>query len=146
MADQATQPRPPGTIPGRWIVLAMLAFGMASTATIWGYWKLQLAPFLPLQQALLAEFPKSYPRVEGGRPKGAAPLLRIVLQLESLPEADDPRANEIADRVVALAGEHLDLSAYDTLELHLVHYIPEKQPERLKIDRPLGKQPGPASR
>lgn len=123
------------TVPGRWVVLGMIGFGLVATGIIWGYWKLRLAPFLPLQQAIMREFPASYPHVEGGRPKGGPPLLRIVIQVDFVPTENDERVPKIVARIIALAKENLNLAEYEDFELHLVHYVPEKAPERLTIKR-----------
>jgi hypothetical protein len=123
------------TISGRWVVLGVLAFGILATGTLWVYSKLELAPFLPLRRALYAEFPKSKPRVEGGRPKRLPPVLRIVMQVDFSPSERDERVEKIVGRVVALAKEHVDLDEFENFELHIVHYAPEKNPERITIAR-----------
>ena len=125
---------PPPTVSGRWVVIGMFAFGIAATSFLWIYWYLHLAPFFPLQKALADEFAKSYPRVEGGRHKKSPPILRIVLQIEFTPQRDDPRVQSMLDRIVVLAKTHQKLSDYETLEVYLVHPIPEKEPERLRIE------------
>lgn len=145
--DKDAQPFP--TIQGRWVVLGMIGFGLVMTGIIWGYWKLRLAPFLPLQKAILREFPGSYPRIEGGRPKKQPPLLRMVVQVDFTPQEGDERVDKIAARITELTRENLDLSEYEDFELHLVHYIPEKTPERLTIRRKvsdLQQEPSPAFR
>lgn len=113
----------------------MIGFGLVMTGIIWGYWKLTLAPFLPLQKAILDEFPGSYPRVEGGRPKKQAPLLRIAIQVDFSPDENDERVARVFDRIVKLARQNLDLSQYEDFELHVVHYVPEQTPERVTIKR-----------
>lgn len=129
-------PRPPR---GRWVVLAMFAFGIVATGGIWVYWKLHLAPFLPLQKALAAEFPKSSPRVDGGWKKGefqvGPPTLRIVLRVPYAPAERDVRVPATIERVVALAREELELARYETLEIYLVHYAPEKAPQQYEYRR-----------
>ena len=131
------KPGPPQikTIPGRWVVIALLGFGVLATGTLWVYSKLQLAPFVPLLKELRAEFPESKARVEGGRHKREAPLLRVVMQVNFTPTETDARVQKIFARVVALAKANLDLSQYENFELHIVHYIPEKNPERILIER-----------
>lgn len=127
------------TPTGRWVVLGMFAFGILATAGIWVYWKLHLAPFMPLQKALAAEFEKSSPRVDGGWTKSeykqAPPLLRVVLRVPYDPEESDPRVRRTIDRVVTVTRSHIDLSAYDTLEIYLVHYAPEKTPRQYEWRR-----------
>ena len=140
-------PAPPARIPtGRWVVLAMFAFGTLATGGIWVYWKLHLAPFMPLQKALAAEFEKSSPRVDGGwsqsNDKQAPPLLRVVLRVPYEPEVGDVRVRQAIDHVVALTREHIDLSAYDTLEIYLVHYAPEKKPRQYEWRRKVAELSG----
>jgi hypothetical protein len=123
------------TVSGRWVVIGMLAFGILTTGTLWVYSKLELAPFLPLRKALHEEFPQSKPRVEGGRPRNQPPLLRVVMQVDFAPAEPDPRVMKIFERVVALAKQHVNLAEFENFELHVVHYIPQKTPERILIER-----------
>lgn len=131
--------RRPRTISGRWVVLTMFAFGIVATAGIWVYWKLHLAPFLPLQKALAAEFPRSSPRVDGGWKKGefktVPPTLRIVLRIPYSPDERDVRVGATIERVIALARQHLDFTAYENLEIFLVNYVPEKAPQQYEFRR-----------
>ena len=133
--NQTTNPPQFKTISGRWVVIGMLSFGIIATGTLWVYSKMELAPFLPLRKALHEEFPKSKPRVEGGRPKGQPPMLRIVMQVDFPPDETDERVEKIVARVIALAKEHVDLTEFENFELHIVHYVPEKNPERILIQR-----------
>jgi hypothetical protein len=123
------------TVSGRWVVLAMLGFGMLMTGAIWVFSKFELEPFQPLAKAIKAEFPESHPHVKGGRPKKKPPLLRIVMQVDFTPSETDERVMHIVDRVTALAKEHINLAEYETLEIYIVHYVPEKNPERVTIVR-----------
>jgi hypothetical protein len=131
--------RKPRTVPGRWIVLGMFALGIAASGGIWVYWKLHLAPFLPLQKALAAEFEKSTPRVDGGWTKGkfeqGLPTLRIVVNVPYPPDDGDARVASAIGRVIALAREHVDLAGYETLEIHLVHYAPERAPRQYEFKK-----------
>jgi hypothetical protein len=133
--SQTTNPAQFKTISGRWVVVALLTFGVAATATLWIYSKMELAPFVPLLKALRAEFPDSKAQVKGGRHKREPPLLRIVMQVDYTPVETDVRVQKMFQGVVALAKEHLDLSQYENFELYVVHYIPEKNPERILIQR-----------
>ncbi len=132
---QPTNPPQFKTVSGRWVVIGMLSFGVIATGTLWVYSKMDMAPFLPLRKALDDEFPKSKPLVKGGRPKGQPALLRIVMQVDYTPDETDERVEKIVERVIALAKEHVHLAEYENFELHLVHYIPEKNPERILIQR-----------
>src|SRR5262245_38901339 len=101
---------------GRWVVLGMFVFGITATLVMWGYWKLHLAPFYPLQQALADEFKGSLPRVEGGRNKQSPTTLRIVLQVKFTPQETDPRAEAMLDRTLVLARQYQNLDEYEFLE------------------------------
>jgi hypothetical protein len=133
--SQTTNPPQFRTISGRWVVIGLLLFGVAATATLWIYSKMELAPFVPLLKAIRAEFPESKAQVKGGRHKREPPLLRVVMQVDYTPLESDERVQIMFARVVALAKEHLDLSQYENFELYFVHYIPEKSPERILIQR-----------
>jgi hypothetical protein len=135
---ESTAPAPlPRTVSGRWIVLTVFAFGIAATGGIWVYWKLHLAPFMPLQKALAAEFPQSSPRVDGGWSgkefQQGPPRLRIVLRVPYPPLEQDARVPATLDRVIALARESLNLDHYETLEIYLVHYAPERAPRQFEF-------------
>lgn len=123
------------TVSGRLVVLAMLGFGVVMTGGIWAFSKFELEPFQPLARAIKAEFPDSHPHVKGGRPKKGPPLLRIVMQVDFTPSEADARVTQIVDRVVVLVKEHIDLADYEKLEIHIVHYVPEKNPEHVTIER-----------
>src|SRR5262245_37890369 len=129
----------PRTISGRWVVLSMFAFGIVATGGIWVYWKLHLAPFLPLQKALAEEFPRSSPRVDGGWEKEefkkGLPRLRIVINVPYPPNAADVRVSAAIDTVIELPRRHLDFPSYETLEIYLVHHVPEKAPQQFKFKR-----------
>jgi hypothetical protein len=133
--NQKSNPPQFKTISGRWVVIALLGFGVAATGTLWVYSKMQLAPFVPLLKALRTEFPESKAHVEGGRHRREPPKLRVVMQVEFTPTETDERIQKIFARVVALAKADLDLSQYENFELHIMHYIPEKNPERILIQR-----------
>ncbi len=133
--SQTTNPPQFKTISGRWVVIALLGFGILATAALWIYSKMELAPFVPLLKAIRAEFPESKAQVKGGRHKREPPLLRVVMQVDYTPVESDERVQKMFQRVVALVKEHLDLSQYENFELHVVHYIPEKSPERILIKR-----------
>jgi hypothetical protein len=133
--SRTTNPPQFKTISGRWVVIALLSFGVLATGTLWVYSKMQLAPFVPLLKALDTEFPESKARVEGGRHRREPPKLRVVMQVEFTPTETDERVQKILARVVALAKANLDLTQYENFELHIVHYIPEKNPERILIER-----------
>jgi hypothetical protein len=125
----------PRTISGKWVVLAMFAFGLSAVGVIWTYAVVELGPFEPLARAIQAEFPGSRPHVKGGTPRNKPPLLRIILEVDFTPKADDSRIAKMTERVIALAKQHVPLSEYEDFELHLVHYTPEAAPERVTIEK-----------
>jgi hypothetical protein len=86
-------------------------------------------------KALRTEFPEAKSRVEGGRAKRQAPLLRVVMQVEFTPKDKDERVADMVKRVVALAKVHVDLREYENFELHIVRYIPQKNPERIVVQK-----------
>ncbi|HEY3968707.1 MAG TPA: hypothetical protein VGM05_29435 [Planctomycetaceae bacterium] len=134
MNEIETQP-PPRTISGKWVVLGMFAFGLLGVGIMWEYAVVELGPFEPLAKAIKAEFPGSHPHVKGGRPRNKPPLLRIVMEVDFAPTATDPRVATISERVIELAKQHVKLSDYEDFELHLLHYVPEKAPERVTIEK-----------
>jgi len=137
--EQASEPEPfqPTLIPGKWVVIAMFLFGAMATGGIWVYWKMHLAPFLPLQKAIAEAYPKSSPRVDGGWTKEkfreGLPRLRIVLRVRYPPVESDPRVQATIDRVIELAQEHTPIADYDEFEIYLVHYAPEKSPQQYEF-------------
>jgi hypothetical protein len=133
--NQTTEPPRFKTVSGKWVVLGLLGFGILATGTLWIFSKLDLAPFVPLIKALDREFPESKPQVKGGRSKRQPPMLRVVMQVDFTPAETDPRVVKIFERVVALSKEHLDLAEYENFELHIVRYIPQKNAERILIQR-----------
>lgn len=127
--------QPPRSNSGKWVVLGMFAFGLLGVGMIWQYAVLELGPFQPLAKAIKAEFPGSRPHVKGGTPRNKPPLLRIIMEVDFTPSADDKRVATISERVIELAKQHVRLSDYENFELHLLHYIPEKAPDRVTIEK-----------
>ena len=127
---------------GRVVVVGMVLFGVVMVSGMWLYWHLYTRPFRSLQVAIHAEFPDSIPRVVGGRHKShkedTESVLRIVLDVEFNPEtaAADALTQRI-DRIQALAAEHMDLSAYDELEVHLMQRVPEAETRSRSFQFPL---------
>lgn len=121
---------------GSYIVLAMIAAGLLTGISIWVYWKINLSAHLPLKQALAAEYKNSTPRVEIGKEKRWSPrVFRVIMKVDFTPLEDDPRVHELEKRVIALAREHERLDDCELFVIHLVHRVPEKNPELLKIER-----------
>ncbi|MDA1015132.1 MAG: hypothetical protein O3A00_11855 [Planctomycetota bacterium] len=115
-------------ISGKWLVLAMLGFGVVATTSLWIYWKLHLMPFMPLQEVLVKEFPDSSPRVDGGQRRmqdGSPMILRIVMKVAFDPILDEEPTAEFIAAVTQVVGDNLDLDEYDELHLHLYQLNPE---------------------
>lgn len=138
-ADPATTPqtRLDPEVSGKLVILVLFLFGSIMTGTMWVYWKMHLAPFLPLQQAIVAEeeFKLSRPVVEGGREKGdpdADNVLRVTMMVEFDPNEETERVDEIEAAIVNLARTKLpQVAEYDLLELNL--YWPKQESELTPI-------------
>jgi hypothetical protein len=126
---------------GRWIVIGMLLFGVALTATDWVYWKLHVAPFLPLQKLLAENYDGSRPRVEGGQRKmhkGTPKILRVTMKLKFDPAAKDGkrRVDEFSRELAAfVARNYPELADYEILELNLYWPKPETELKPLEVQR-----------
>jgi hypothetical protein len=123
------------TISGRRVVLGMFAFGLVMTGALWVYWEAYTRPFRPLQNAINAEFPGSTPRVIGGEHKSHKhanpPTLRIVIRVDFDPgAASEAETEPYTSRLRVLAAEHVDLSPYEQVEIHLVHRVPEAETQQ----------------
>lgn len=131
---------PPGTVPGKWVVVGMFGFAMLAVSLMYLYWDLHTAPFRPLQEALGREFPYSRPLVQGGRRKmhkGTPSLLRIVMRIEFDPYLDERKTQAFADEITAFAQEHHDVSQYDAIEVHLHWPEPESEIKQWTTTIPL---------
>jgi hypothetical protein len=141
--SRATPTAAPGSerrVSGRGMVLAMLAFGTMTTATMWIYWTLHVGPFRPLQDAIAAAFPHSSPRVDGGQRKmhkGTPKILRIVMRVEFDPTKETNRGEAVVDAVEKIARQHVDLDAYEKLELYLFQGVPEQDVRQQEYSREL---------
>ena len=122
---------------GRWVVLAMFAFGLVATGGMWLYWELHTRPFRPLQEAIVQAFPGSNPRVQGGQAKmhkGTPRILRIVMRVDFDPVSQADRAQQVASQVAALARRHQDLSRYDHIEVGLFQPLAEQDPRMRTLE------------
>ena len=125
------------SVSGTAIVVAAFAFALVLTVVMWLYWKLHLAPFLPLQQAIAEEFPDSAPLVQGGQRKmhkNMPRILRITLRVDFDPIQNDGITFRIANQVAKLAAEYHDWRRYDRLEVHLFQLVPERKAKERKIE------------
>ena len=121
----APETKTPLQISGKVVILGIFAFAACMTAFMWLYWKMNLAPFLPLQQAIIAEqeFAESRPVVEGGRRKGQADApntLRVTMKVDYDPNENPQRVEQLEQTVLALAEKSLpQFAEYDQLELNV---------------------------
>ncbi|MCH2201443.1 MAG: hypothetical protein MK102_05715 [Fuerstiella sp.] len=118
------------TISGRSLVVTMFTFGVLATAVLWIYWTVRMTPFMPLQQALEREFPKSKPYASGGTlRKSDESVLLVVLRTDFDPRRDSKdtrtKIKSRLDRLRSLANALGDLVNYDVLALHL--YQPQEE-------------------
>ncbi len=126
------------TLSGRKVVLGMIAFGIVMTGTMWLYWEAYTRPFRPLQYAINEVYPGSSPRVIGGEHKSHKAeypsTLRIVIRVDFDPrEAPEAVTEPYTSRLLKLTAQHVDLSAYEQIEVHLVHRVPEAETEQRKF-------------
>ena len=117
---------------GKWVVIALFAFGLLATGLVWTYWKVTRAPFFELQKALAKEFPKSTPRVDGGQPKEGPMTLSVVLHVDYPPDRHDTRVTSTVLRVLELASGHQNLTPYKLFDVYLIQKRPERTVVRLK--------------
>ena len=124
-----------GTISGKSVVISMFVLAIVLIGALYTYWNLHLMPFMPLQEALAAEFDHCSPRVDGGRRKahkGTPNILRVVMRVPFDPNAEDEETLSLIDKRVdgtlELAKQKVDdFDAYNVLEVHM--YQEEKEGE-----------------
>ncbi|NQV25475.1 MAG: hypothetical protein HQ518_14035 [Rhodopirellula sp.] len=130
-----------GAVSGPVVVALMVAFGAIATATLWVYWYYHSAPFIPLQRAIAAEFPRSSPRVDGGRRKihkGTPSEIWIIMRVEFDLESDESTPAAAVAKVRELANEHLPPGEYEILHVRLYRGKPEQYIQKYDVDLPLG--------
>lgn len=140
--DAATSPhkRRKGEIPGSAVIALMFTFGVLSTGALWTYWFYHTQPFIPLQQAISAEFKGSAPRVDGGARKlhkGTPTLLWIIMRVDFRPDLDREKAATVSKRVVELSQENLDLTNFEQLNIRLFFGELEKEIHTLDAEIPI---------
>lgn len=120
-------------LTGRKVVVAMFAMGICATAFLYGYWTLHLMPFMPLQQAIVAEFPGSAPRVNGGKKKlhkDTPVMLQIGMKLKFDPTATDEKTvasvKALQSRVYQLVKEKVDFPGLNIIELYIYQLLQEQ--------------------
>ena len=131
-----------GSKMGRYIVCSMFGLGLTATGLLFLYWNLHLMPFMPLQEAIVAEFEGSAPRVEGGQRKmhrDSPTLLRIVMKVDFDPTENSTEATDSLEhrmtRLKDLASRHVQVSDYRMLEVHFYHLVKEKNVRERVIRR-----------
>ena len=121
----------------------MFVFAASLTGTCWVYWKLHVAPFLPLQQLLADEFEDCRPQVQGGQRKihkGTPQVLRVTMKIDFDPRGTQGKAHadEFAAQVVEVISQKWPpLFDYQTLELHFYWPEPEKEIVQQKREFPV---------
>jgi hypothetical protein len=120
-------------------VAAMFAMGFTATGLLYAYWTLHLMPFMPLQEAIVKEFPGSAPRVDGGQNKmhkETPKVIRIAMKLPYDPRSTDPedieKLNTTKNRVRQLVEEKVQDSEFrfrqlSYVELYVYHLVQEKE-------------------
>jgi hypothetical protein len=119
----------------------MVAFGAIATGALWVYWYYHSAPFIPLQRAISAEFPRSSPRVDGGRRKihkGTPSEIWIIMRVEFDLESEESTSAAAVQRVKELANEHLTPGEYEMLHVRLYRGKPEQYIQKHDVDIRLG--------
>jgi hypothetical protein len=120
----------PREFSGTKLVIGLFVFATMMGMGLWTYWYLHTRPFQPLQMAIHQEFPKSYPRVQGGQRKmhqNTPRILRIMLtvQFDPKPPEADEQVAAMVERLEELARQHIDFDSYEQFEVHLVQRRPE---------------------
>ncbi len=117
----------PREFSGKYLVIGLLALGIAATALMFVYWDQHTRPFRSLREAIGREFRHSRPNVEGGRAKGRGPwTLRISMSVDFPPGEDSPRANQIVDRVLEITRQTHDIDEFEKIEINLIQFIPQE--------------------
>jgi len=121
-------------VSGRTVVVLMFVLGILATAFLYTYWTLHLTPFMPLQEAIVREFPGSAPRVNGGRRKihkKTPMILRVAIKSEVDPTSEQPAEQQamlhLRQRVAAMTRELQPLPGIEQLEVHVYKLLKEDQ-------------------
>ncbi|WP_299462406.1 hypothetical protein [uncultured Gimesia sp.] len=135
--DPESQPK---LFKGRTIVLSLLIFGLLMSGSLYVFQAVNTFTFADTQNALAREFPQSRPRVEGGRLKGKQEnpvTFRVTLAIPFNPYENDAAIQKMADRILEIAAENMDLNQYEQAELHFYQAIPEQKIILREIKRDL---------
>jgi hypothetical protein len=142
----------PREFSGTKLIIGLFLFATILSSGLWIYWYLHTRPFQSLQLAIHQAFPKSYPQVQGGQRRmhqQTPRVLRITLRVDFDPNPDlqtstadertdaDRRVEALVDQLAQLARQHVDLDAYDLLEVHLFQRRPEHKSQTRTVVREL---------
>ena len=122
-------------ISGRKVVVVMFLFAIVVTGALYIYWKLHMAPFLPLQRQLDAAFEDSKPQVEGGQSKmnqGTPRVLRVTMKVPFDPVNEDVRLKLWTEQVQQVIRDWPRFSNFDVLTIHSYHPLPEDEVRTVK--------------
>jgi|GEM_PF-2124443 len=125
--DPESQPK---LFQGRTIVLSLLLFGLLMSGSLYVFQAVNTYHFADTQNALAKEFPNARPRVEGGRLKGKQKnpaTFRTTLAVPFNPHEEDARIQKMADRILEIAAENMNLNEYEQAELHFYQAVPEQK-------------------
>jgi len=106
--------------------------GITATSLLYVYSSLHLGPFRPLQDAIVAEFPGSAPRVDGGRKRlneDSPTILRILMKTEIDPDSDSEdslrKMNTLRKRIAELVLNKTPLPDIGIIELRVYKLLQE---------------------
>ena len=132
MSEPKSIPPVERTISGRWMVIGMFAMGITATSLLYAYSTLHLGPFRPLQDAIVAEFPGSAPRVDGGKKRlddDTPTILRILMktEIDPLSESEDSlqEMSALRTRIAELVLAKSPLPDIGIIELRVYKLIQE---------------------
>ncbi|ODA31042.1 hypothetical protein A6X21_22895 [Planctopirus hydrillae] len=124
-------------VDGRYVVVAMIVFGLSVAVAVALFWNYQTKPFRILTLALGREFPASLPKVEGGLPKKGPAILRIAIRVPFHPEEDNAAFETFRDKVLATCVKHQNLKPFQDIELHVFYFPPKHVVVRRSVTMPV---------
>lgn len=114
-------------LSGRAIVAGMFILGLFLASLLFVYFEFNTRPFRPLREALGREFRHSRPNVEGGKLKGRGPdTLRVSMSIPFDPYQEGAQTRMRLAKVIEISRQYHDLAKFDTLEVNLIHFPPER--------------------
>ena len=108
------------TLSGRSVVVGVFVFGIVSSVGLFGYWYMHVKPFLAVQRELVARFPDSKPKVDGGQKKkgdeNSPKILKVTMQADFLPKSARRAVDERMLGIKEVLRNHPeDVRQYDKL-------------------------------